>query len=583
MIDLKSHKIRGKIQSFCTYIEKTVKEKDILYMEDWNQKRALEEVAKIRQMLKDSQSFSVAFVGEYASGKSTIVNILTGSDLAVSSDVSTQEVSKIAWNDITIIDTPGLGSGNKEHDKITEEWIAAASLLVYVITPDLFTSHSIDRFKEMLDIFKKDHSLMLVMNMTDKEENPIDNFKIALQKAIDPRLLDDYYPSFISARNWLDSQNIKYPEQNRNVLKQKSNFDSFIEILNKFVLDKKEKASLSAPLTMLMSLSRKMSFKNEFDKEMSLLDMKISTYEQKLVDLRFKSANIRQNISDKCHGAAGDIIALLGISKTLEADANKELENLCTSLSEVEMAFKQNIEQIIKELREEDDKLNHSQLYADVETRIRHSAKLKNIFIHENKELDKGRGAWQKMNEAFTDINSVLGLNLSKDVQAILSSGNVFSASSKLLSMIDKDKVLEIGHLFGHKFRPWEAVKLSTKLSQAVPLLNVVGVAFEFWMRSKEKKKAEEQARQIREFKEQVNSHTSTIAKTTVVELEQMLYKPIEAVLAMTLESLKSKKDELMSYSKENAETYKELEIKINQGLLIYDEIYETQLTKRES
>ena len=41
---------------------------------------------------------------------------------------------------------------------------------------------------------------MLVLNMIDQEDNPVEIYQEELQRAIAPRLLEDYVPTFISAK-----------------------------------------------------------------------------------------------------------------------------------------------------------------------------------------------------------------------------------------------------------------------------------------------------------------------------------------------------------------------------------------------
>ena len=155
MSELKSTAIRRKIQEITDFFERTAHSHDLVYDKGLTKEIALAEIEKIRLLIKNATPFSIAFVGEYSSGKTTIIGLLTGNSLKVGTDVSTEKAYKLQWNNITIIDTPGLGSGYEEHDRITEEWLAGADLLVYVLTPDLFTSQSGQRFKDMLDKYRR--------------------------------------------------------------------------------------------------------------------------------------------------------------------------------------------------------------------------------------------------------------------------------------------------------------------------------------------------------------------------------------------------------------------------------------------
>ena len=73
-------------------------------------------------------------------------------------------------------------------------------LLIYFLTPDLLTSFAGRRFHDILKKYNRKQELMLVMNMIDIEGNDIEIYKNELQSAIDPTPLDDYFPTFISAK-----------------------------------------------------------------------------------------------------------------------------------------------------------------------------------------------------------------------------------------------------------------------------------------------------------------------------------------------------------------------------------------------
>jgi hypothetical protein len=47
----------------------------------------------------------------------------------------------------------------------------------------------------MLDEFKRDHELMLVMNMIDQEGNPVEVYAEVLQAVLDPRPLENTIPA----------------------------------------------------------------------------------------------------------------------------------------------------------------------------------------------------------------------------------------------------------------------------------------------------------------------------------------------------------------------------------------------------
>ena len=63
----------------------------------------------------DRKELSLAFVGQYSSGKSTIISAMTGDkQIKIDANVATDVVSKYEWNNILLMDTPGILAGKKK-------------------------------------------------------------------------------------------------------------------------------------------------------------------------------------------------------------------------------------------------------------------------------------------------------------------------------------------------------------------------------------------------------------------------------------------------------------------------------------
>jgi len=67
---------------------------------------------------KSLPPLTVAFVGQYNAGKSTIIKALTGlENIPIDVNVCTDKVTAYDWNGIRLLDTPGIHAGYPEHDK----------------------------------------------------------------------------------------------------------------------------------------------------------------------------------------------------------------------------------------------------------------------------------------------------------------------------------------------------------------------------------------------------------------------------------------------------------------------------------
>ena len=60
----------------------------------------------------ERKKLCIAFVGQYSSGKSTIISAMTGNKhIKIDANVATDVVSKYDWHDIVLMDTPGILAG----------------------------------------------------------------------------------------------------------------------------------------------------------------------------------------------------------------------------------------------------------------------------------------------------------------------------------------------------------------------------------------------------------------------------------------------------------------------------------------
>lgn len=78
-------------------------------------------------------------MGQYSAGKSSILSILTGTQLEVGQGVTTSTCNFLDWNGIEVVDTPGIHTQKRpDHDEITYQAMSEADLIVlYVQQKDL--------------------------------------------------------------------------------------------------------------------------------------------------------------------------------------------------------------------------------------------------------------------------------------------------------------------------------------------------------------------------------------------------------------------------------------------------------------
>lgn len=157
-------RVKLEVGDLSIKVEKTYEKLTSLY-DSYEKKENLEELTSKYKEIDKSDMISIAFIGQYSSGKSTIIKALTGEkDILIDADIATGAVTSYEWGSgIWLVDTPGLKTGEKEeHDKMTQEEIERADLLVYCITSDLFSNITRDDFKALAEQYRT--KLFLVIN-----------------------------------------------------------------------------------------------------------------------------------------------------------------------------------------------------------------------------------------------------------------------------------------------------------------------------------------------------------------------------------------------------------------------------------
>ncbi|WP_166482568.1 GTPase [Scytonema sp. UIC 10036] len=191
---------------------------------------------------------TVAFIGQYSAGKSTIISALTGrNDIYIDSDIATDKTTHYDWNGIKLIDTPGLWTGHEDHDEITYDAMEKADLLVFCLTHSLFDSLILDNFKKLAYKNAYAHKMMLVINKMSQEageeQQKIASYRDSLEKSLEPHKLEEFPICFIDAKDYYEGI-----EDNDDYLIEASRFQTFIDELNNFVKNRAGLARLDTPI-----------------------------------------------------------------------------------------------------------------------------------------------------------------------------------------------------------------------------------------------------------------------------------------------------------------------------------------------
>ena len=453
----------------------------------------------------NDQPISLVFAGQYDAGKSTILKALTGFDIATGHEKPTEEAQAYEWHGFQVVDTPGIGSGKRPgHDEISYKAIADADLLVYVVTYAGFDKHIAEDFRGLLIDRDKAGEMILVVNkMRDADGgNSLEQRAIIsedLAKATDPFTPDQLRTVFVDALAYLKSREIadEKPERAKRLLEQ-SNFAELIDTLNAFVEQRGMVARLTTPLYQLRdSLDAALQ-----EQKVSCGDEDVDSWEEQLCRERSMIANAMHDIE----------ATVRQIFTTTALDIREEGRKLADAIAEC--SSESDAEDLAKKSYNHVDSLSE-----DCGARI--SKAIQNRYDKCQDSLDEfyasefSQDLRIRLEAKQQAGNPIVSMILQPDLIA-QGSGKVVSstigtdAAAAGLKAFSGSKahqlVLDIGHFFGHSFKPWEAVKWAKGINVAGKVLGVFGVALSIGLQAKDDYDSEKRQRAMRANRDSVRA-----------------------------------------------------------------------------
>ena len=507
--------------------------------------------------VEDEARLKIAFVGQHNAGKSTIVSALTKNrDIKISSNVETDDTASYEWNDVLLYDTPGLYAGVKStHDASALEAIKNSDILIFCITSSLFDDLMIENFVDLA--YKKSYKnkIILVVNKMSQEDAPYEELKTNYLETLTITLdelggnLSDFPISFIDAKDYKDGIDDDDEE-----LIELSHFDSFVDLLNEQIVSRGLLAKIGTKCNILLdSIGEAIaSTGTELDKNMMVvLNRTGRTIRNYKKEMKYELERIEVDLRSSILDIGAELTEKIGVSAITEDDlkaANRKIEE---KTEEYIGIIEKNLSNKMAEMDEEieDDLSSEIGLYVfqDINT---DAYKASSAYARDYSEFVEKYGNASKMIKSGGETVANLALaNGAKGFSKLASSSG---------STIHK-VVLNVGHFFGAKFKPWQAVKIANgvgKVAKAAgPVFAVVDVAVTVATKVMEEK----HRREVQEARETSFNSISSVASDIITEIDkQYALMEIEAFDKKT-EDINTIKESMVKEAGENNEFVKQL------------------------
>lgn len=486
-----------KSEEFLNQVEKTLKEVNY-------------ETINLPQTIYDTNKpISLVFAGQYSAGKSTILKALTGiQSIETGEKITTQESHEYDWHGIKVIDTPGIHTTlHPEHDEISYKAIVNADMLVYVVTQELFDSFIGDNFRKLLLEQDKAAEMILLVNKMAVVGNTIEMRKIKLDNlclVTSPYTPEQLHACFVDAESYLESLD----EEDADIVQElriRSNYDELVKTIDSFVRENALYSKLTTSLykiddVLQEAISEFSPSSGDADvdalEERLLQERRIASSTEWRIEQRAKTIyqNISGEIRDKGRAMADKLY-----DYSNEDEANSEIEKSERQVEKLADSCVNQITDLIEEISNDEqtqlDEFYNSEFSKNLEFRLKDKFKKKNPIVKKIFKSDVFVQGGQK----------IVAGSIGKEA-AGLNSLKIFAHSDI------HETVLNVGHFFGHNFKPWEAVKWTKRINYAGKALGVLGVVFSIGLQAKEDIDENTRQQQMRQNREKLRAGYNDVA-----------------------------------------------------------------------
>lgn len=467
----------------------------------------------------DAPPLSIAFVGQYNAGKSTILSVLTGrEDIVIDADVCTDAVTAYDWNGVRLLDTPGIHAGCSDHDEKTYAIIDRADLLVFVITNELFDDTIGRHFRELA--FARQHSrrMLLVVNKMSQDPGSSGTKRRDIEKVTAPLTLADFRGVFIDARSWLEAQSAD--DEDRADLLEIANVGALNDALNAFIAERGLTGRLSAPLFAMRGMAEQAAAlsSTDFPQERAALEL----LHRKRGILLTSRSRLRATMSGVVSRAVADI-GRYGdeVAESIEPGKTEEEVEALNSRAQARASDRSDmlsneargcIEAELTEVRRQLDALRDGvlarMLTGQVEGESPGDAALGDFASPAWKERLKEDvlADWPDKAKKVGNVAKNIGDWAARWATGPAADGaSAFGTAAARGSDAHK-AVYNVGKFFGVKFKPWGAVKVARAIGNAGRVISAVGGVLAVVAQIAEDRQQEQYRLQLRDARDGVRA-----------------------------------------------------------------------------
>ena len=516
-----------------------------------------------REIVPRGESVQVVFAGQYSAGKSSILKVMTGrEDIDIGAGITTQQVQQFDWNGIKVIDTPGVHTEIRpDHDEVTYKAISKADLLVFVVTNELFDAHIAEHFRKLAIEQEKAQEMLLVVNKMQRHaegNTPAAQGVIRedLRKVLVPSTPEQLRLSFVDAEAALEAS-VEQDEEFHRILYRRSGFDDFFDNFNAFVEEKGLAARYTTPLyTLEQVLQEALAAESSDDIDVDALQELLTQQRRALVNGK---AQVSQSVESKVQQTinkireegrkAADLIRGSADFEAVDRELTAAQERVEKQMDELSKLIQKTMEEGVRDLAEQVEQIADSELAKELLSRLRERIQ----------DLDIDPETLSKMKQGG-DITYRLGQFLvSKSFTPTTSTFSGLFKLNQYSGTATHGMVKSIGNFFGKSFKPWEAVKWTSKIANAARVLAVAGAVLSIVAQIKEDVDAAKLERDLREGRAAVRAGFDEAAHAVELHYDKATDAYVDQTIGKRIAEIDEELEELRNMQESRSGLFQEL------------------------
>lgn len=477
--------------------------------------------------------------GQYSSGKSSLIKALTDGAVnpLIDADIATSDVREYDWDGaVTLVDTPGVQSGRRGHDEIASEAIGNADFILFVTTVALFDDAARDYLRYLANKLRMFGQMVVVIAQTSKAPPAQGVRQQEVQEALGtvdfnlPIVEVDsvYYLRSLEGGARADS------------LRQLSCIDELRTAINQLSEDRGSLARLRQPLTLVRQLcdeAQELFVADDHSRvALSLLASQARTISERRSALDTVFSGAETEFKRHC---LADVVGFVDTVTTLPDDGVGSWAKIDAAEVSLVEALERHAERFAGAIKllagTQFDTLNDElveigdsnrltlllqspidlkleapdSVHAESAVRARPAFGAPGVDWRRIAELIKRGQGWWGAGDGVRDAAGSLGHKL----------------------------VLEVGHKFNFKFKPWQAVKIADKIGKFAKLggfiLQAGTAGYEVWQNERQVRAAQiSSERQHAALVTEIMGQADKIAAGARHQLASIIDPQLDALLA---------------------------------------------------